>query len=305
MVELEDLNIYIITHGRPEKNQRRTTEFLDNSNLKYYFVMNEGQVENYIKNGVKREQIVISTNDFEKEYFKKNKTIDVEFHGAICNREMCNIHARKQGKKYAMQLDDNIIYFSISKAQTKINTKKLYAEKYFPKIIKNMKQIMEHTNIGFLGMTLGATPSNEKKIIRTGYAYSCFIENVEANINWRGPFDDDVLHNLDFNTNGKYTNALCSVFGYGKESKSKTGMRQTYDKYVVQRAMGVSNLYPDYVGVGIKPKANGKDKRIYHVFKKRLNQNIKIKNKQQLEKTIEEIKKIVDDWRNEDGNKKI
>lgn len=299
MVEIDNINLYIITHGRPKPEQRPTCDFLDKSGLKYYLVMNEKQVDDYIANGVDKDRIVISTDEFEEEYFKKHKTIDVDFHGAICNREMCSIHAKSQGKKYAMQFDDNIIYFSLGKVATTKNTKDIYCENYMKKCIEQMINIMESTNIGFLGMNLNATPSTEKKILRTGYAYSAFIENVTANIHWRGPFDDDVLHNLDFNTSGKYTNALLAVYGYGKESTSNTGMRKKYSEYVVQRAMGTSNLYPDYVGLGIRPKANGKGKRIYHSFKKSMNYNIRVTNKELFEKTINDINKTIISWRKE------
>lgn len=299
MVEIKDLNLYVITHGRPRPDQRPTCEFLDKSGLNYYFVMNEKQVEDYVANGVDRNRIVISTDEFEEKYFKEHKTIDVDFHGAICNREMCSIHAKSQGKKYAMQFDDNIIYFSLGKVASNKKTHSIYAEKYMKKCIEQMINIMESTNIGFLGMNLNCTPSTEKNILRTGYAYSCFIENVNANIHWRGPFDDDVLHNLDFNTSGKYTNGVLAIYGYGKESKSNTGMRKKYSEYVVQRAMGTANLYPDYVGLGIRPKANGRGKRIYHSFKKNMNHNIRVTNKELFNNTIEDIKNTIVEWRND------
>lgn len=302
MVEIDNLNIYIITHGRCKPEQRPTCDFLEKSGLKYYLVMNEKQVDDYVKCGVDRNKIIVSTDKFEEEYFKKNKTIDVDFHGAICNREMCNIHARNEGKKYAMQLDDNIMQFSIAKIATTNKTKQIYCSQFMKDCIEQMKNIMESTNIGFLGMTLFATPITEKNMLRTGYAYSSFIENVNANIHWRGPFDDDVLHNLDFNTSGKYTNGLLSIYGYYKETSSNTGMRKKYSEYVVQRAMGTSNLYPDYVGIGIRPKANGRQKRVYHSFKKRMKQNIRVINKELFKNTINEIRNTAIRWKEE--NKK-
>lgn len=301
MVEFDNLNIYIITHGRPRPEQRPTSEFLEKSGLKFYFVMNEKQVQSYVDAGVSKDKIIVSTDEFEEEYFASHKTIDVDFHGAICNREMCNIHARSEGKKYAMQLDDNILVFAIGKLATTNPTKEIFAKEYLPAMIKEMIAIMESTNIGLLGMNLFATPTTESKLLRTGYAYSCFIENVNANIHWKGPFDDDVLHNLDFNTSGIYTNALLAAFGYGKESSSNTGMRQKYVEFALQRAMGTSNLYPDYIGIGIRPKANGRDARIYHSFKKNMHNNIRVTNKLKFEKATNDIKKTINDWRKVNG----
>ncbi len=298
MVELAKTNIYVISHGRPALEQRKTCKFLSDANIKYYITMNEGQVEQYIKNGVPKEQIVVSTNEFEEEYFKKYKTFDVDFHGAICNREMCNIHAKNNKKKYAIQFDDNIIILALGRIQTKKKNITEFCKNYFFNMLQIMENLCECTNIGFLGMNLFAVPIADNKLLRNGYAYSAFIENLEANIHWRGPFDDDVLHNLDFYHSGKYTNAILTPFGYGKESKSNTGMRKKYKEFEAQRPLGTANIYPEYVGVGIKSKANGRDKRVYHIFRKTFKNNIRIKDKVLFDKTINFLKELTTSWLN-------
>lgn len=298
MIEVDNVNVYVITHGRAPRSSRPTCELLDYSGLKYYLVMNEKQVDAYLAEGVKRDQIIVSTDEFEKEYFERNKTYDVDFHGAICNRAMCNIHAKADGKKYAVQLDDNIIHLSIGKRPFRVGDKAYFCMDYIPNMIEHMRDICESTNIGFLGLGMGtATPTFESKILRVGYAYSFFMENVEANIPWRGPFDDDVLHNLDFNHSGKYTNALVTAYGYGKETKSKTGMRGAYNKYEAIRPIGTANIYPDHIGVGVAAKANGKDRRFYHIFRKAMHQNIKVTDKELFEATIKAINNDVRSWR--------
>lgn len=297
-MKIDNVNIYIITHGRPNPSQRPTSVFLEMSGLDFYFVMNEKQVADYVAAGVDKSRIVVSTDEYEEEYFRTHKTYDVDFHGAICNREMCNIHARQNGVKYAVQLDDNIIVLSVAKRNVSPKDNEYFCREYLPKVIRIMRDICESTNIGMLGIGMGqATPNIETKILRNGYAYSFFMENVEANIHWRGPFDDDILHNLDFNHSGIYTNALLNAFGYAKETKSKTGMRKAYDKWVAIRPVGTANLYPDHVGVGIKPKANGRGMRFYHVFKQRLHQNIKIRDGKKFSEIMNEIRGIVAEWR--------
>lgn len=295
---IDNVNIYIITHGRPKPQQRPTSAFLEMSGLRFFFVMNEKQVPAYIAEGVPREQIVVSTDEFENEYFTKHKTINVDFHGAICNREMCNIHARQHGIKYAVQLDDNITKLCLANTHTDKADMAYYSRVYLPRMLEIMRDICESTNIGFCGMSMGsAVPTVGTKIIRNGYAYSFFMENVEANIHWRGPFDDDILHNLDFNHSGAYTNALIEAFGYVKETKSKTGMRQMYDKYAALRPAGTANLYPDHIGVGNKPKANGRGRRFYHTFKKSLHANIKVKDRQAFEQCLDSIRYNISEWR--------
>ena len=302
---IDNVCIYIITHGRPKPEQRPSSRILELSGLEFFFVMNEKQVPAYIAEGVPREQIVVSTDEFENEYFAKHKTINVDFHGAICNREMCNIHAREHGIKYAVQLDDNISDLFLGDRLVNKSDMPMFAQAYLPRMIRAMRDVCESTNIGFLGMTLGlATPTREKALLRNGYAYSFFMENVEANIPWRGPFDDDVLHNLDFNHSGTYTCALLGAFGYKKETKSKTGMRMMYDKYVHLRPAGTHNIYPDHIGVGNRPKANGTGKRFYHTFKKPLHKNIKVTNRQEFESVLNDIRSMSREWRSSKKNAK-
>lgn len=74
-------------------------------------------------------------------------------------------------------------------------------------------------------------------------------------------------------------------------------MRKAYDKWVAIRPVGTANLYPDHVGVGIKPKANGRGLRFYHVFKQRLHQNIKIRDGKKFSEIMNEIRGIVAEWR--------
>lgn len=90
---------------------------------------------------------------------------------------------QEEWQKYAYQLDDNITIFGSGKVHTTGKTKSYYAKNIFPKVFEHLYRMCECTNIGYMGIVLGATPTVEKKILRNGYAYSCFIENVEADIN--------------------------------------------------------------------------------------------------------------------------
>lgn len=294
MIEIPNVRVYVITHGRPKSSQRPTCAILDKAQIKYYLVMNEGQVSDYMANGVDRKQIIISTNKFENEYFPRHRTYPVDFHGAICNRERCNIDARKHHIKYAVQLDDNIKDIYVRRDTIKRYDQDQWLYPFLSELIQHMRNICDSTNIGFLGLSMGAIPAAQKRILRVGYAYSFFMENVEANIPWRGPFDDDVTHNLDFNHSGNYTCALLTLFTYGKESKSKTGMRKMYDKYQKQRPMGVANIYPEHVKVGIVQKANGLQKRYYHVFTGPLHKNIRVHDKQKLLQNLKRLKQYAD-----------
>lgn len=301
MQKLQSINnvrIYVISHGRPKPQQRPTCKILDEAGLDYYMVMNEHQVSDYVDNGVDPKKIIVTTDEFEKEYMKDHRIYKVSngFTGAVPNRERCNIDARENSIKYALQLDDNIVQMYLRNDGIKKKYKEKYQNKMLPDLVRCMRDICDSTNIGMLGLTMGATPTIEKKKIRNGYAYSFFMENVEANIHWRGPFDDDVTHNLDFNHSGKYTNALLTLVGYTKESKSNTGMREAYKEFYTERASGVAALYPDHVKVGVKSKANGKESRIYHVFTGRLHQNIKVYDVNKFAKSLHTVEQYADDY---------
>lgn len=291
----KDTTIYVITHGRPNPKDRPTTWWLEEAGLPFKFVMNEKQVDSYLSAGVSENQIVSVSDEWEDEYFEKHKTYPVPFHGAICNRQMCLEDAKKNGKKYAYQLDDNIVIFGAGKIHTTGKTKEYYARNILPKVFEHLYRMCECTNIGYMGIVLGATPTVEKKILRNGYAYSCFIENVEADIKWRGPFDDDVLHNLDFNHSGTYTNAVLSAYHYTKESKSNTGMRAAYDKWGHIRPIATSQIYPDHVQCGLATKANGQHMRFYHKLKPP-HRNVRIKDEAAFKELIHEIRETQLKW---------
>ena len=55
MQKLQSINnvrIYVISHGRPKLQQRPTCKILDEAGLDYYMVMNEHQVNDDVNNGV-------------------------------------------------------------------------------------------------------------------------------------------------------------------------------------------------------------------------------------------------------------
>ena len=70
MQKLQNINnvrIYVISHGRPKLQQRPTCKILDDAGLDYYMVMNEHQVSDYVNNGVDPKKIIVTTDEFEKE----------------------------------------------------------------------------------------------------------------------------------------------------------------------------------------------------------------------------------------------
>lgn len=292
-MQIENVGIYVISHGRPRPEQRPTTALLDSSGLDYHIVMNEGQVADYVAGGVPLEKIVSVSQEFEDQYFHDHRNYKVDFHGAITNREMCNIHARKSGLKYAVQLDDNITQLSYRHFNISSKNKDEWGAKKLPEWFKDMRDIMESTNIGMLGCEMSTTPGVQKKVLRNGYAFSLFMENVKANIPWIGPFDDDVAHNLQFNHSGKYTNAQLTAFGYAKESTSGSGMRGAYDKYEKERPLGTASMYPDHVKIGVKAHANGKNMRYYHVFKG-MHHNIIVTKPEEFKTVIGKVNALCD-----------
>jgi hypothetical protein len=91
-------------------------------------------------------------------------------------------------------------------------------------------------------VSVGSIP--DKKLCRTGYPYSLFIERVGAGREeWFGPYEDDITHALQYATRADFSTAsLIPFLRYAKESTSKSGMRNHYKN---DRARGVQMLYPE------------------------------------------------------------
>jgi hypothetical protein len=168
-----------------------------------------------------------------------------------------------------MQLDDNLIRLTLCRgtgAAGRIIDENgslgLYADL--------LSAFVLSTNVRSAGAAMEAgspTRSDAARLIRPGFPYSCFVEQVgEGREHWYGPFEDDITHAFQYGDRADgVTTALVPALRYKKEHKSTTGMRGKYD---VTRSVQLQRLMPQGAKIGIRAtKSNGRGgPRVFHTM---------------------------------------
>lgn len=271
----ENLQVAIISGGRPKLKQRATARLLTplkNAGIKNIaWVVSEKDAPQY-----ENDEHPIETYSTEWAYnyaaahwMKPEKPNPGDFLGAFPGREWaCHLAARNHCR-YLLQLDDNIQRLSISGRNTAAaseTAKQLNGLLFFAQTLTN---ITAATNTRMCGAQLSAVAGNKKTILaRPGFPYSLFIEQIDNHREpWYGPFEDDITHAYQYGTRADgATASLAPLLTYCKESKSKTGMRSNYQN---DRARYLQQIFPETANVTyINGTANGRGEgRIFHRMK--------------------------------------
>lgn len=271
----ENLQVAIISGGRPKLKQRATARLLaplKNAGIKHIaWVVSEKDAPQY-----EHDEHPIETYGTEWAYnyaaahwMKTAKPNPGDVLGAFPGREWaCRLAARNHCR-YLLQLDDNIQRLSIGGRNTAAageTAKQLDGLLFFAQTLTN---ITAATNTRMCGAQLSAVAGNKKTILaRTGFPYSLFIEQIDNKREpWYGPFEDDITHAYQYGTRSDGATAtLVPLLTYHKESKSKTGMRSNYQH---DRARYLQQIFPETAGVTyIGSTANGRGEgRIFHKMK--------------------------------------
>lgn len=301
----ENLQVAIITGGRPKLKQRATARLLaplKNAGIKnIVWIVSEKDAPQY-----ERDEHPIETYSAERAYeyaaahwMKPGKPNPGDFLGAFPGREWaCHLAARNHCR-YLLQLDDNIQRLTIggrnSKAAHETATQ-LNGLLFFAQTLTN---ITAATNTRMCGAQLSAVAGNKKTILaRTGFPYSLFIEQIDDNREpWYGPFEDDITHAYQYGTRADGATAtLIPLLNYSKESKSKTGMRSNYKH---DRARYLQQIFPETASITyINGKANGRGEgRIFHKMKADAIRNpLTINNPALWETTRQQLTNALNQW---------
>ena len=113
------------------------------------------------------------------------------------------------------------------------------------------------TNAAMLGAQLNSVqPSQSERVIRPGYPYSCFVEQVGPYRQpYYGPFEDDVMHALDYaRGDSPVTAGVVPLLRYQKVSGGTTGMRAHYD---ASRGLELPRRYPENATLRMGPRTSG------------------------------------------------
>ena len=120
------------------------------------------------------------------------------------------------------------------------------------------------TNGRTVGAQLNSVPA-QKTWIRTGFPYSIFVERILPDRGpWFGPFEDDIMHSLQYASRATSGTALIMPFlKYGKEAKKMIGMRKNYNH---ERSKALGRVFPEVAKTTvIRGKSNGAGApRVFH-----------------------------------------
>lgn len=263
--ERNGLLVAVITGGRPKLDDRPTSKFLDDLKAAGHpvcWVMGDWDAPSYEKD--KHEQ-VIYTREWAERYAASHWTLPGEpepgqFLGAFPGREWACIEAERRGCWGVLQLDDNIVSVHVVTNSAPF-TNKLGGMRYVADILGAAALA---TNGRTVGAQLQSVPP-QKKWIRPGFPYSLFVERILPDReHWYGPFEDDIMHSLQYGSRAQSGTALVVQFiRYEKEYKKMNGMRKNYNH---QRSKSLAMAFPEVArSTVIRGKSNGAGApRVFH-----------------------------------------
>ena len=248
------LLVAVITGGRPKLSERPTRKFFqqlhDAGVHDIVWVVSEKDAPHYERDD--NELAVYPMEWAEKyasEHWMNPKPYESgSFFGAFVGREWACLEAERRGCWGVMQLDDNIIS-TTAVAQDSAGEATLR--------VHGGMGLALSTNGKTVGAQLTSVITNQAKVSRPGFPYSCFIERVgDGREHWYGPFEDDITHAFQYGTRAdSSTSLVVPMLRYRKESKSKSGMRSKYNH---ERAVQLQRIFPESAKVVAKStKSNG------------------------------------------------
>jgi hypothetical protein len=270
------LLVAIITGGRPQLKQRPTglmVEAMREAGVgDIVWVVSDRDADSYESDGC--DLAVYSHREFAYPYARKH-WMRVEppepdgFYGAFPGREWACREAERRGFWGVLQLDDNILRVAFRRVSA-AGIRTARNEGGMGLIIDFLAAMTLSTNARTVGAQLGAvnpTKYDAQKLIRPGFPYSLFIEQVgRGREPWYGPYEDDITHSFQYGDRADgVTAAVMPGLVYAKESKSTTGMRAKYD---ATRSVQLQRLMPQGAKLGIRAsKSNGRGgPRVFHTM---------------------------------------
>lgn len=238
--------VSIISGGRPKAKERPSNsfarDFADTFGWDVETVVREAHAEEYEPDGF---PLNVYSEEWAADYARghwKHPSFEYEeggFYGAFTGREWAMRSAEERGYDLVLQMDDNIVKMGIEETTSPARFEVPYTE-----WMHLIAEVAMSTNASLLGLNLDSVPPGEARpLLRPGYPYSCFFEKVSpSRPAYFGPFEDDIMHALDYSTSPlPHTAAVMPHFKYLKESRSKSGMRSKYGSH---RGLGLVKHYP-------------------------------------------------------------
>jgi len=267
------LLVAIITGGRPQLDQRPSARWVEGLRAvgvhDVVWVVSERDAPGYEPDGADLSVYPQSwAYDYAREHWMNLDPPDPQgFLGAFPGREWACREAERRGCWGVLQLDDNIyrLTFRRGTGATRLIVRKYGGMGLFADLLAAGTLATNARTCGAQLEGVNSARSESTRIIRAGFPYSCFVEQVgpgrEA---WYGPFEDDITHSFQYGDRADgATAAVMPFLRYTKEHASKTGMRGSYD---TTRAVQLQRMVPQGAKIMVKKsKANGRGgPRVFH-----------------------------------------
>lgn len=296
--------VAVISGGRPALKDRPTHKFL--AQLKEHGFTNIAWIvaEHHADEYERDEHEIVSypsqwAADYAAEHWMHTDPVPGAggFHGAFPGREWACLEAERRGCWAVLQLDDNII--SLSMVMLRGGGGKIVEEHGgLASHADFLAGFMKSTNGWMVGANLSSIPEPEKRVIRTGFCYSLFLERVgEGREHWYGPFEDDITHAFQYGTRADgAAPLLVPLINYTKESKSSSGMRKHYNH---KRAVQLQRIFPESARIGVRrTTSNGLgDARVFHSMSPTAIRNpLVVKDKALYNQTVKRLNALLEVW---------
>lgn len=265
------LLIAVISGGRSALSQRPTFRLLDAMGsfaADVVWVVSEKDASGYEPDG--RHMAVYPTGwarQYAATHWMQPQAPDpAGFLGAFPGREWACLEAERRGCWGVLQLDDNITDLHMPRAGL-VGKQIVDRNGGLALFADLLAAVALSTNGRMVGAQLGGIGIARPVIARAGFPYSIFVERVGVGReHWYGPFEDDITHAFQYGIRADgATASVIPSLRYGKESKSKSGMRGAYNEH---RSQQLARIFPESAKVGIRrSKSNGYGgPRIFHTM---------------------------------------
>lgn len=288
-----------ISGKRPGDSSARPTE-------KFNFDFDKVIISNNADGYITDWPIVIVPEDYQ-EWYKDNIASSDKAYYAPMNRSYAIKYARDNGYDYLIQLDDNIVTFTICFC-TKDQSGVYRTLKNTPNIsnmqndmFKYLIDVMKNTNAVMGGMTLSGASLPNHMWLSERYVYSAFILDLKKCPDYfQGDFEDDIEYRLKI-TQMNLPTVQVVPFQYSKtpqnrnggKSEDLSGNRKAYSDVGLDRGKHMSELYGDIYSRGWSSRGSGvtrkEGKKAFRHKIKPIKVGLLIRNKKYLSSEIKNL----------------
>ena len=254
-----------ISGKRPGDKFKRPTERFK---FDYDKVIISNNSEGYITDW----PIVNVPKEYEEWYKDHCKMSDLAYFAPM-NRSYAIKYAREKGYDYLIQLDDNIVTFSVKyiikpDKSTQISyatlAKTPHKEEIPNDMFRYMADVLQNTNAGMVGMTPDSASVPRDNWLNERYVYSAFMLDLNrVPAYFQGDFEDDIEYRLKLKQI-QVPSLEVVPFHYAKTAQDKhngkedtSGNRDAYIKAGLKRGEHMSKLYGDMYERGYSDRGSG------------------------------------------------